>query len=89
MTTVTHEATQEAPARKHFSDFLASQMWALAGDQRDLALGVVRGDLRTSSRDPECRRRLLERSDCSRRDPLRVPRDVGLGQACISARRGG
>ena len=28
MTTVTHEPTREAPAKKHLSDFLASEMWA-------------------------------------------------------------
>ncbi len=35
MTTVTHEPAREAPARKHFSDFLASEMWA------SLAISVI------------------------------------------------
>ena len=35
MTTVTHEPPREAPARKHLSDFLASEMWA------SLAISVI------------------------------------------------
>jgi hypothetical protein len=35
MTTVTHEPTREIPAKKHFSDFLASEMWA------SLAISVI------------------------------------------------
>jgi|SRR6187551_2203894 hypothetical protein len=35
MTSVTHEPTREAPAKKHFSEFLASQMWA------SLAISVI------------------------------------------------
>jgi hypothetical protein len=35
MTTVTHESLQDVPARKRFSDFLASEMWA------SLAISVI------------------------------------------------
>ena len=89
MTTVTHEPTQEAPARKHFSDSLASEMWA------SLAISVIwLSVLFEAIYAPPIETRSAGGDYSSVPTavvghPLRVPCDVDPGQACISARRSG
>jgi hypothetical protein len=89
MTTVTHEPTREAPAKKHFSEFLASEMWA------SLAISVIwLSVLFEAIYAPAIETRSAGGDYSSVPTAIigtifRVPRDVGLGQACVSARHGG